>query len=138
MVRVVVLIAWAAVWLATPDRAYPQAARVSVEPSQRPLTAGRHPTPQAVAIPDSVRKKVGYQHWRGAAIGGALGAVGGVALALLAHGACYDCPSNDPSVLEVGFMGAGLGGAFGFLVGAASPKYRWVRSEAAHPEAGPD
>ena len=138
MVRVVVLLAWAAVWLAAPDRAYPQAARVNLEASQSLLTVARHPTPQAVAIPDSVRKKVGYQHWRGAAIGGTLGAVGGVALALLAHGSCSDCPSNDPDVLEVGLMGAGLAGAFGFLVGAASPKYRWVRTEAAHLEARPE
>lgn len=133
MVRVVILLAWAAVWLTIPNRAYPQAARVSVDVSQGPLTAARHPTPQAVAIPDSVQKKVGYQHWKGAAIGGTLGAVGGVVLAKLARGACSDCPSNDPSVLEVGFVGAGLGGAFGFLVGAASPKYRWVRTDAANP-----
>jgi hypothetical protein len=138
MVQVLVLLGLAGGWLAMPDRAYAQAARVSVEASRGQLTAVSHPTPHAVSIPDSVRKKVGYQHWRGAAIGGAAGAVGGVVLALLAHGACSDCPSNDPNVPEVGFVGAGLGGAFGFLVGAASPKYRWVPSEAEHPQAGTD
>ena len=122
MVRALVLLAGAAVWLATPERAFSQADREG-------FTAARNPTPQAVAIPDSVRRKVGYQHWKGAAIGGALGGVGGVVLALLARGACYDCSSDNSDVLEVGVIGAGLGGAFGFLVGAASPQYRWVRTE---------
>jgi hypothetical protein len=37
----------------------------------------------AVSVPDSVRLKVGYQHWKGAAIGGALGAVTGLVLSAL-------------------------------------------------------
>ena len=133
MVQVMVLLGLAAVWLAAPYRADAQAARVGVEASQSRLTSASHPAPQAVSIPDSVRKKVGYQHWRGAAICGAAGAVGGVLLALLARGQCSDCGANDPRVPEVGVVGAGLGGAFGFLVGAASPKYRWVPIEAEHP-----
>jgi hypothetical protein len=134
MLQVMVLLGLAGVWLATPDRANAQAARVGVEASGSRPTAALHPTPRAVSIPDSVRKKVGYQHWRGAAIGGAVGAAGGVLLALLARGQCSDCVSNDSRVPEVGFLGAALGGAFGFLVGAASPKYRWVPSEAGQPQ----
>ena len=138
MVQALVLLGLAAVWLAFPDCAHAQAARAGIEASQSQLTAASHPTPEAVSIPDSVRKKVGYQHWRGAAIGGAAGAVGGVLLALFARGQCSDCGPNDPKVPEVGFLGAGLGGAFGFLVGAASPKYRWVPSEAEQPQGGSD
>jgi hypothetical protein len=43
---------------------------------------------------------------------------------------CSDCTSTDSDVLEVTALGAGLGGAFGFLVGAASPKYRWEAAPA--------
>jgi hypothetical protein len=82
------------------------------------------------SVPDSIRWKTGYQHWKGAAIGGSLGALGGLALALLAHGQCDDCPSDTPPIGEVTLVGAGLGGVFGFLVGLASPRYRWVPVEA--------
>ena len=85
----------------------------------------------AVTIPDSVRLKVGYQHWKGGAIGTAAGAVAGLLLDALAHGQCQDCPSSDSHVVKTALAGAGLGGAFGFLVGAASPKYRWVARPAA-------
>lgn len=81
------------------------------------------------SIPDSVRRKVGYQHWKGAAIGGSLGAVVGFALALAARGQCSDCSSDTAPVGQVTVIGAGLGGAFGFLVGLASPRYRWVPAE---------
>jgi hypothetical protein len=47
-------------------------------------------------------------------------------LALAAKGSCYDCASNDPSVATVSAAGAGLGGAFGFLVGLATPRYEWT------------
>ena len=78
----------------------------------------------AVTLPDSVRQKVGYQHWKGGAIGGALGAVAGLLLSAFPIG-CSDCSPQDSEVVRATFMGAGLGGAFGFLVGAASPKYEW-------------
>jgi hypothetical protein len=85
-------------------------------------------TAALVPVPDSVRHRVGYQQWKGAAIGGSLGALAGLALALAAHGQCADCRSNSPRVAKVSLLGAGLGGAFGFLVGLASPRYRWVRA----------
>jgi hypothetical protein len=93
------------------------------------LSAPRHLTPLA-SVPDSIRRKTGYQHWKGAAIGGSLGAQGGLGLALLAHGQCTDCSSDTPPIGEVTLVGAGLGGVFGFLVGLASPRYRWVAVEA--------
>ena len=82
----------------------------------------------AVALPDSVRQKVGYQHWKGGAIGGTLGAVAGLLLSAFPIG-CSDCSRHDSEVMRATFIGAGLGGAFGFLVGAASPKYRWQVAE---------
>jgi hypothetical protein len=85
--------------------------------------------PAAVVIPDSIRQRAGYQHWKGAAIGGGLGALAGLALALAAHEQCSDCPSDSPNVGTVTLAGAGLGGALGFLVGLASPRYRWVRGD---------
>jgi hypothetical protein len=115
--------------------AAPAAGQVRISHSffESPFDSGAH-LQRAVAVPDSVRMKVGYQHWRGAALGGALGAVGGLVLAILAHGECSDCTDNDPSVVQVGLVGAGLGGAFGFLVGAASPRYVWVPRASEHPE----
>lgn len=91
----------------------------------REFWSGRTAIPYAV-LPESVRRRVGYQHWKGGAIGAGLGALGGLALALAARGRCYDCSSDDAPVGKVTLVGAGLGGAFGFLVGLASPKYRWV------------
>lgn len=88
------------------------------------------PSSGVLAKPDSVRRKVGYQHWKGGAIGGSVGALAGLLLAALAPGECYDCTSNDSGTLEATLIGAGLGGAFGFLVGAASPKYRWEAQSA--------
>ena len=93
------------------------------------LSAPLHLTPLA-SVPDSIRRKTGYQHWKGAAIGGSLGALGGLGLALLAHGQCSDCSPDTPPIGEVTLVGAGLGGVFGFLVGLASPRYRWVAVEA--------
>jgi len=81
----------------------------------------------AVAVPDSIRKKLGYQHWKGGAIGGAVGGLAGFLLSQVGtRDYCTDCTSRDSDVLELSAIGAGLGGAFGFLVGAASPKYEWV------------
>jgi len=78
-----------------------------------------------LVMPDSVRRKVGYQHWKGGAIGGSVGALAGLLLAELAPTECADCTSTHSEALRATLIGAGLGGAFGFLVGAASPKYRW-------------
>jgi hypothetical protein len=78
----------------------------------------------AVAVPDSIRQKAGYQHWKGGALGGTLGAVAGLLLSKYPIG-CHDCSATDSEVVRATFIGAGLGGAFGFLVGAASPKYKW-------------
>jgi hypothetical protein len=90
----------------------------------------------AVSVPDSVRLKVGYQHWKGAAIGGALGAVTGLVLSALPVG-CSDCSSTDSEAVKATLAGAGLAGAFGFLVGAASPKYKWQARMADTSEARP-
>ena len=81
----------------------------------------------AVALPDSIRKKVGYQHWKGGAIGATVGGLAGFcSVKMGTREDCTDCTSRDSDVLELSAIGAGLGGAFGFLVGAASPKYEWV------------
>ena len=90
----------------------------NILPSSRPQKS-------LLVIPDSIRRKVGYQHWKGGAIGGSVGALAGLLLSTLAPTQCSDCTSTDSYVLEATLIGAGLGGAFGFLVGAASPKYRW-------------
>jgi hypothetical protein len=81
-------------------------------------------------IPDSIRQRVGYQHWKGAAIGGGLGALGGFVLALGAGGQCDDCSSDTAPIGKVTLIGAGIGSALGFLVGLASPRYRWVHTTA--------
>jgi hypothetical protein len=78
------------------------------------------------SIPDSVRQKIGYQHWKGGAIGASVGALAGLGLAILAHGQCDDCPASSPPIAQATVIGAGLGGGFGFLVGLATPRYRWV------------
>jgi hypothetical protein len=106
-----------------------QALRLNPNAPWTSLSAPRRATSLAT-VPDSLRRKTGYQHWKGAAIGGSLGALGGLGLALLAHGQCTDCPPDTPPIGEVTLIGAGLGGVFGFLVGLASPRYRWVAVEA--------
>jgi hypothetical protein len=92
---------------------------------------------QAAALPDSVRRRVGYQHWEGGAIGGALGTVAGLLLSAVPIG-CSDCSSKDSKVVKATFIGAGLGAAFGFVVGAASPKYKWQAGAAGTSEAQPE
>jgi hypothetical protein len=76
----------------------------------------------ATAVPDSTRRRVGYHHWKGAAIGSSAGAVLGTLLFLGASGSCSDCDVSG-DVLGASLVSAGLGGALGFLVGLASPKY---------------
>jgi hypothetical protein len=78
------------------------------------------------SVPDSIRRKTGYQHWKGGAIGLGLGALGGLLLALAVPTECDDCTSDPAPAGKVTLIGAGLGGAFGFLVGLATPRYRWV------------
>jgi hypothetical protein len=118
MVRFLVLLISAPMWLATPEPAFPQAA-----------AAATLPTPQAVAIPDSVRKKVGDYRIEGLVIGGALGALAGVGLAGAQDDSCVDCANPDPNVLLGGIIGGGLGGVLGFVIGVSSPKYRWERAQ---------
>jgi len=89
------------------------------------------PTPAAIAIPDSVRVQVGYQHWRGAGIGAGIGGVlGALAGAIAANNtSCSDCghqPSEGIVALLGGLLGAGVGGVVGFLAGLATPKYAWT------------
>jgi hypothetical protein len=79
--------------------------------------------------PGCIRRKTGHLHWKGAAIGGSLGALGGLSLALAAHDQCADCTSDTAPIGKVTLVGAALGGAFGFLVGLATPRYRWVAVE---------
>lgn len=55
----------------------------------------------------------------------------GLLLGVAARFSCRDCPS-DPSLAATSLTTAGVMGAFGFLVGLASPKYRWVVDSAAH------
>jgi hypothetical protein len=89
-----------------------------------------------ISVPDSVRQQVGYQHWKGGAIGAGAGALAGLGLALFTHGRCIDCASDSPDICHVTAIGAGIGGAFGFLVGLATPRYRWVRAEVHRPVGG--
>ena len=118
-------------------RATAQAPRLT--PAITARTAGAlNPDRRAVAIPDSVRMKVGYQHWKGGAIGGAVGALAGLMLGLVAGHTCDDCGSHDSPALIGSLAGAGLVGSFGFLVGAATPRYRWVPREAGPSSESPD
>jgi hypothetical protein len=77
----------------------------------------------APLLPDSTRRLVGYQHWKGAAIGAGSGALLGTLLVILAKGNCSDCNGPAGDGLRTSLLGGTLGGAFGFLVGLASPKY---------------
>jgi hypothetical protein len=74
------------------------------------------------AIPESTRRVAGYQHWKGAAIGGTAGALLGALLGARARTGCSDCDMDDGDVVKATLVTAGIGGAFGFLIGLASPK----------------
>jgi hypothetical protein len=91
------------------------------------------PSADLVSVPDSVRRRVGYQHWRGAGIGTVVGGVvGALAGAVLVTGSCSDCGeqwSRGRGALVLGLLGAGTGGVAGFLAGLSSPKYEWVPRE---------
>jgi hypothetical protein len=99
-----------------------------------PLVDGPElPSLELVGVPDSVRKRTGYQHWRGAAIGLAVGGAVGALTGALRDEQCSDCgqqPSAGSRALTVGLMGAGAGGGLGFLVGLTSPKYAWIPRDA--------
>ena len=79
------------------------------------------------SFPDSIRQPVGYQHWKGAAIGGAVGGLAVLLLGLAAGRSCDDCTdAGSDWIWQSSLVGAGGGGALGFLIGLASPKYQWV------------
>jgi hypothetical protein len=93
-----------------------------------PLVDGPElPSLELMTVPDSVRKRTGYQHWRGAAIGLAVGGALGALTGAAAGDRCSDCGQTTAGsrALTVGLLGAGTGGVLGFLVGLASPKYAW-------------
>lgn len=83
---------------------------------------------QLPTVPDSIRMRVGYQHWRGAGVGLAIGAGVGALLGAVAPYGCSDCdpPSRGETIVTLGLLGAGTGGLVGFLAGLSSPKYVWV------------
>jgi hypothetical protein len=81
--------------------------------------------PNSASVPDSLRQRVGYQHWRGGALGLTIGAALGVATgAIFMNGRCDDCSDQPSGALTGGLIGAGAGGLLGFFAGLASPKYR--------------
>lgn len=95
--------------------------RFSSKPSPNQVSAVEplHPS----LIPDSTRRRVGYHHWKGAAIGAGGGALLMALLYLSVGDSCYDCEGGRSHFLEAELVGAGVGGALGFLVGLGSPKY---------------
>jgi hypothetical protein len=109
-------------WLGAPASAGAQELRAFARAVRAPSTV---PAP-SVRLPDSVRIKVGYHHWKGGAIGAGIGAAAGLLVAYAAHDSCQDCSSSGPATSTTTLVGAGLGGVFGFIVGLASPKYAWV------------
>jgi hypothetical protein len=84
-------------------------------------------------VPDSVRIRTGYQHWRGAGlglvIGTGVGMLSGAVLSTIGD-SCDDCTggtSAGEATVMLGLLGAGTGGVVGFLAGLSSPKYAWVQ-----------
>jgi hypothetical protein len=93
-----------------------------------PILIDMRPSP---VIPDSIRRVVGYHHWKGAVIGSVAGAAAGTFLGLMLRGGCSDCDVAEGDFLKAGLVSAGAGGVFGFLVGSASPKYEWAPADGA-------
>ena len=87
----------------------------------------RDPSKDPASIPDSVRHRVGYQHWKGAAIGTGVGAVLGGALAVGGGVGCSDCTITTWDRAQAALVVTGVGAAVGFLAGLASPRYAWVQ-----------
>lgn len=109
--------------------------RFSPKRPRPPLILPSQASTELAGIPDSVRRVTGYQHWRGAGIGtvvgGVVGALAGAVLVTIGDG-CSDCGeqwSPGRGALVLGLLGAGTGGAAGFLAGLSSPKYEWVPRE---------
>jgi hypothetical protein len=109
-------------------------AAVGSAAAQQPVSFSRWAAPwpadvstasPGVTLPDSVRRKVGYRHWRGAAIGGGIGAVLGTVLAFGVAGECADCTVTTWDRAEAALLVTGASSVVGFLVGLASPKYVW-------------
>jgi hypothetical protein len=101
-------------------------ARDSLLPSRRLLGS--------TTMPDSVRQRVSYQHWRGGALGVAVGgAVGVLTGAVLLNGRCDDCSHQPSGALTGGLVGAGAGGLLGFFAGLASPKYQRIPTSNSEP-----
>jgi hypothetical protein len=105
--------------------------RLSPKKPAQPGVLPSLPSGAVMDVPDSVRKRTGYQHWRGAgmglAIGGAVGALTGAVAGGLTR--CSDCdrqPTAGSGALTVGLLGAGAGSVLGFLAGLSSPKYVWI------------
>ena len=91
-----------------------------------PWPAATSAGPPGATLPDSVRHKVGYQHWKGAVIGGGVGAVLGTVLAFGLAGRCADCTLTTWDRAQAALLVTGAGSVLGFLVGLASPKYVWA------------
>jgi hypothetical protein len=91
--------------------------------------AVRDPASRRAGIPDSVLRVAGYQHWRGAAIGGGVGAVLGGLLAVFA-GKCDDCTTGTWDHAKAALVVTGGGAGVGFLAGLASPRRVWVHQPA--------
>jgi hypothetical protein len=84
--------------------------------------------PRLGEVPDSIRIRTGYQHWRGAgmglAIGSGIGALTGALASVIST--CDDCSESTSlggAAVTAGLLGAGTGAVFGFLAGLSSPKY---------------
>jgi hypothetical protein len=101
-------------WFGAP----PSADAQEVRPFARGVNIPQSLSARSVQIPDSVRTKVGYQHWKGGAIGAAVGAAAGLLVAYAAHDRCDDCSSSGPAVSTTTLVGAGIGGVFGLLWGS--------------------
>jgi hypothetical protein len=116
-----------ALWAAAPKSATAQR-QASFDRWAGP-TLGTPPShPSWVLLADSVRQRVGYQHWKGAAIGAGVGALLGIALASGVAGECDDCRVTTWDRARGALLVTGASSAFGFLVGLASPRYAWKPS----------
>jgi len=93
-----------------------------------PTLGPTRPDASGVLLTDSVRQRIGYQPWKGAAIGAGVGAVLGTALAFGLAGECDDCTVSTWDRAQGALLITGASSAFGFLVGLASPRYVWKPS----------